>query len=107
MANIKHNSNNRATIKSGLKNLNASTLEQVPFTQWYASLPANQQISKRNQVCEVCEWSTTKFYKVKREEIIPSKAEQLAIDKIAKVNLTYKIVLPKKKSNGRSRSFTS
>lgn len=99
MANLKQSFKPRAKKQKGAKDLQKP--KQTTFSKWYKSLPANEQISKRDEICQTCGFSVAKFYRFTREEQIPNVLEQKAISAIT----NQKILFKKIKAGAATRSL--
>ena len=63
--------------------------DNLNFKDWYTSLPANLQISKRNDIIDACEISQKTFYRWVNGEVIPKKPYQDVINTVAKANICF------------------
>jgi hypothetical protein len=90
MANLKQSFKPRAKKQNGKKELQKT--KATTFSNWYKSLPANEQIKKRDEICITCDFSTAKFYRITREEQIPSVLEQAAISAIVNQPIKFKSI---------------
>lgn len=90
MANLKQSFKPRAKKQKGVKDLQKRKV--TTFSNWYKSLPANEQIRKRDEICKTCDFSLGKFYRFTREEQIPSVLEQAAISAIVSQPIKFKLI---------------
>lgn len=93
-------------MKQNSKTVQKKSHRRQTFSQWYESLPANQQAAMRNEICVTCAFSTTKFYRIVREEAVPKILEAKAINSIAGLELQFPLAKNRRGENN-NRSLKS